>query len=74
MSDGEWRCRNRACAAAHGSILGRLTGDGDGLVLDPAVRRFRVYLDARKVDIVCPRCETVRTFRGTAVYSERGTL
>jgi hypothetical protein len=50
-----------------------LTVDGAGLVLNPAVRRFRVYLDACKVEVVCPVCGTVRTFRGAAMYSDRAS-
>jgi hypothetical protein len=47
-------------------MLGRVTVEG-GLVLDPGVRSFAVYLDTRRIEVVCPACGTTRTFRGTSV-------
>jgi hypothetical protein len=66
MSRSLWRCRNPGCPVPHGAVLGRVTVDG-GLVLDPAVRSFAVYLDTGRVEVVCPACETKREFRGTSV-------
>ena len=66
MSRRAWRCRNPRCPVPHGAILGRLTADG-GLVLDPAVRSFRCYLDTRRVVVVCPFCGVPREFRGGAI-------
>ncbi len=63
-----WRCRNRGCADPHGAVLGRLTADS-GLVLDPAVGSFRVYLDTRRAVVICPACGAVREFRGSAVVA-----
>ena len=71
MSRREWRCRNRDCPADHGAVLGQLTNDLAGLVLQAGVTRFRFYLDSHKVDVICPICGTVRTFRGAVVYSSR---
>jgi hypothetical protein len=45
-----------------------VTADG-GLVLDPAVQGFAVYLDTRKAVITCPACGIVREFRGASVQS-----
>ena len=63
MSRSLWRCRNPECATRGGAVLGRVTADG-GLVLDPAVRSFAVYLDSRKATIACPACTSTREFRG----------
>ncbi len=70
MSCSWWRCRNRDCAVLHGAVLGRLTAD-DGLVLDRTVASFQVYLDTRRIIVVCPGCGTRREFRGSAVLSAR---
>lgn len=64
-----FRCRNRACAS-QGAVLGRLTAE-DGLVLDLAVTSFRVFLDARRAEVACPACGTVRHFRGPVIRSDR---
>lgn len=74
MSARWLRCRNPACSVPHGAVLGRLTREGDGLVLNRTVHQMSVYLDAGKVDINCPVCGTVRTFRGAAVFVDRGTM
>lgn len=66
MSRSLWRCRNPACPIPHGSVLGRVTLD-DGLVLDPSVRAFVVYLDTRRTNIVCPECGMHRAFSGSFV-------
>lgn len=66
MSRSLWRCRNPGCPVPHGAVLGRVTAEG-GLVLDPAVRAFAVYLDTRRAAVVCPACKTRRDFRGTNV-------
>lgn len=66
MSRSLWRCRNPACSARGGAVLGRVTAD-DGLVLDPAVQGFAVYLDTRRVEIICPGCGTRREFWGSSV-------
>jgi hypothetical protein len=42
-----------------------------GLVLDPAVRAFAVYLDTGRIEITCPACGTKREFRGCALLSRR---
>jgi hypothetical protein len=52
----------------HGAVLGRVTQEG-GLVLDPTVTVFRVYLDTRRAAIGCPRCGHRRVFRGVALIS-----
>ena len=62
MSRHDWRCRNPHC----GVVLGRVTA-GDGLVLDPGVGRFAVYLDTRRITVWCPACGVLREFRGTSV-------
>ena len=72
MSRRAWRCRNRACPVPHGAVLGRLTADG-GLVLDPAVRSFRCYLDTGRAAVRCPACGDERAFRGGAVLSVAAT-
>lgn len=66
MSRSLWRCRNRDCPVPHGAVLGRVTADG-GLVLDPAIRTLRCFLDTRKVILVCPACGVEREFRGKFV-------
>ncbi|CAA9542519.1 MAG: hypothetical protein AVDCRST_MAG43-265 [uncultured Thermomicrobiales bacterium] len=66
MSRSWWRCRNLECPAPHGALLGRVTAEG-GLVLDPAVRSFAVYLDTGQIEVVCPACGTMRAFRGPSV-------
>ncbi len=66
MSRSLWRCRNPDCTTRGGAVLGRLTVD-DGLVLDPAVGSFAVYLDTRRAIVTCPVCGTKREFRGRAV-------
>lgn len=68
MSRHDWRCRNPGCSIAHGAVLGRVTAEG-GLVLDPGVGRFAVYIDTRRATIWCPTCGSVREFRGTAVMT-----
>ena len=68
MSRSLWRCRNRDCCEPHGAVLGRLTVDG-GLVLDPGVMKFRVYLDTRRAVVSCPSCGRSREFRGPGVFS-----
>lgn len=70
MSRSAWRCRNRTCADPHGEVLGRLTDDRSSLVVAPSVATMRIYLDTGKVDVVCPVCGTVRTFRGAAVFAD----
>ncbi|MDP9363508.1 MAG: hypothetical protein M3Q10_04640, partial [Chloroflexota bacterium] len=52
----------------HGAVLGRLTSDG-GLVLDPAVRSFRCFLDTRRAVVECPACGEGREFRGGAIIA-----
>jgi len=69
MSRSLWRCRNTACPLPHGAILGRVTSDA-GLMLDPAVRSFAVYLDTRRSLVTCPVCGTEREFRGSAIRAE----
>jgi len=66
VSRSLWRCRNPNCSEPHGAVLGRVTAQG-GLVLDPAVRVFAVYLDTRRAQITCPACGTPREFRGSCV-------
>ena len=66
MSRRAWRCRNPGCLERGGAVLGRLTADG-GLLLDPSVNSFAIYLDTRRVVIVCPVCGAAREFRGAAV-------
>ncbi len=66
MSRSLWRCRNPNCPTRGGAVLGRVTA-GEGLVLDPAVRGFALYLDTRKAVIVCPRCGSKREFQGSSV-------
>jgi hypothetical protein len=66
MSRSHWRCRNPACPTPHGCILGQVTQDG-GLVLDPAIVAFAVYLDTHRTEVVCPACRTRRIFSGTFV-------
>ena len=68
MSRRDWRCRNPECATPHGAVLGRVTADG-GLVLDPEVGRFAVYLDTRRAAVWCPACGAAREFRGTAIMA-----
>jgi hypothetical protein len=67
MSRSLWHCRNPGCATPHGAVLGRVTADG-GLVLDPAVSKFRCFLDTRRIVVACPACGTEREFRGGAVF------
>ncbi|MDP9355715.1 MAG: hypothetical protein M3R02_10635, partial [Chloroflexota bacterium] len=68
MSRSLWRCRNPDCPVSHGAVLGRVTADS-GLVLDPAVGSFRVYLDTRRAVVICPACAVAREFRGSAVVA-----
>jgi hypothetical protein len=68
MSRSLLRCRNRARPIPHGAVLGRITEDG-GLVLDPAVARFVVYLDTRRASLDCPICGTSRAFSGAVLRS-----
>jgi hypothetical protein len=70
MSRSAWCCRNPGCPMVHGAVLGRVTTD-ESLVLDAAVEHFRVFFDSGKIDIVCPSCGAVRTFRGMAVFAAR---
>jgi hypothetical protein len=70
MSRALWRCKNRECSVPYGALLGRVTADG-GLVLDPAVVGFRVYLDTRRVVVLCPQCGQPREFRGSVVVSAK---
>ena len=70
MSRRLWRCRNPGCPVQGGATLGRLTDDG-GLVLDPAVVGFRVFLDTRRAVVICPACATERGFRGCGVLSAK---
>ena len=70
MSRAWWRCRNPGCPTRGGAVLGRVTIDG-GLVLDPAVQAFAVYLDTGRIEIACPACGTKREFRGLALHSRR---
>ncbi len=72
MSRSLWRCRNRDCPVPHGAVLGRITGDGE-LVLAPAVKTLRCYLDTRRAIVECPHCRTERVFRGNAVVTTSGT-
>ena len=71
MSRSLWRCRNRACGVAHGTVLGRVTADG-GLVLDPTVERYAIFMDTGRAVISCPGCGQTRGFRGVAVFSAKG--
>ena len=57
--------------APHGAMLGRVTADG-GLVLDPTVERYAVYMDTGRAVITCPRCGQAREFRGGALFSSPG--
>jgi len=57
-----WRCRNAEC----GAVLGHITAD-DVVALDPGVHVVRVYFDTSKAAIACPKCGTVREFRGRAI-------
>lgn len=66
MSRSLWRCRNPDCPTRGGAVLGRVTSDG-GLVLDPGVRAFAVYLDTRRIEVLCPACGTRREFRGRSL-------
>lgn len=66
MSRSLWRCRNWECSVPHGAVLGRVTAEG-GLVLDPAVREFRCFLDTRRVMVTCPSCRLEREFRGVTL-------
>jgi hypothetical protein len=70
MSRSLWRCRHPQCPVRGGAVLGRVTADG-GLVLDPSVQVFAVYLDTRKAVIACPACGTWREFRGSSVQATR---
>jgi hypothetical protein len=63
MSRSLWRCRNPECPVPHGAVLGRITAD-EGLVLSPAIRSLRCFLDTRKVVLECPACGVEREFRG----------
>lgn len=63
-------CRNPGCPIPHGAVLGHLTADG-GLVLDPAAKSFRVFLDTRRAVVACPACGIERDFRGIAIFSDR---
>lgn len=69
MGRSLWRCRNPGCPEPHGAVLGRLTGDGTGLALDPAVARFAVHLDSGRAEVRCPACGAARDFRGRSVRS-----
>ena len=69
MSRSLFRCRNRTCPVDHGATLGRVTVEG-GLVLDPDVGRFAVYLDTRRATVWCPACGVRREFRGTSVIGD----
>jgi hypothetical protein len=69
MSRREWRCRSRTCPVPGGAVLGRLTVDGDGLVLEAGAAIAAVYLDTGRVEVACPACGAVRDFRGQAVRS-----
>jgi hypothetical protein len=53
-------------------VLGRVTVDG-GLVLDPAVESYTIYMDTRRAVIGCPRCGQTREFRGGALFSSPGS-
>jgi hypothetical protein len=53
----------------YGAVLGKITSNG-GLVLEPAVRVFRCFLDTRRVVVACPWCGAEREFRGKAVRAE----
>ncbi len=66
MSRSLWRCRNPDCSTRGGAVLGRVTAN-EGLVLDPAVVSFAVYLDTLKAIVTCPACGARREFRGTCV-------
>ncbi len=70
MSRSWWRCRNPACLVPHGAVLGRVTVEG-GIVLDPAVQHFAVYLDTGRVEVMCPQCAAIRAFRGPSIRSAR---
>ncbi len=70
MSRSLWRCRNPACPVPHGAPMGRLTAKG-GLVLDPAVQAFVVYVDTQRAIVSCPHCGARREFYGCAVFSPR---
>jgi hypothetical protein len=59
MSRRLLRCRNPSCPVPHGAVLGQLTND-DGLALDDAITAYAVYLDTRRVQIVCPACGKTR--------------
>jgi len=68
VSRSLWRCRNPACPAPHGAVLGRVTADG-GLALAPAVTSVRAYFDSRRAVVACPVCGAPRDFHGTAVFT-----
>jgi hypothetical protein len=69
MSTRRWTCRNPHCLVQHGALLGCLKANG-GLVLEPEVIVGTVYLDARRVTIVCPVCGQAREFRGAWVRTK----
>jgi hypothetical protein len=54
----------------YGAVLGRVTAEG-GLVLDPDVETYSIYMDARRAVITCPSCGQGRGFRGVAVFSAK---
>lgn len=66
MSRSWWRCRNPGCVIPHGAVLGQVTAEG-GLVIDSQVQSFAVYLDAGRIEVVCPACGTMREFRGISI-------
>lgn len=68
MSRRNLRCRNPSCPVSHGALLGQVTSDG-GLVLNPSVRAFAVYVDTKRVIVACPQCSARREFHGTALFS-----
>jgi hypothetical protein len=68
VSRSLWRCRYIDCSELHGAVLGLLTGEG-GLILDPTVERYAVYMDTRRAVITCPTCKRTREFRGVGVFS-----
>ncbi len=53
-------------SGAGGAVLGQVMAD-NGLVLDPAVQAFAIYLDTRRAVVTSPVCGTGREFRGSTV-------
>ncbi len=73
MSRSLWRCRHTACPIRGGAILGRVTAEG-GLILDPAVVGFRIFMDTRRSIVLCPACGVEREFRGEGIFSHSASV